>query len=366
MVRRITALLAALALCLGLCACRRYLPENSGKPQEAPPVTPAEPAAGETETEPLTLDALNVEFAVGARDVNELLTLQKRFPDALINALGAQRVDVGKVDVTFSPSGEATQAAMKSGAVQLAFLPAEDYFAYPFGTVIAAEKAAVPELTTGLILSADGGERLVSALRKALPDLKRVLSSYTSETALGTYVFDEEALTQLERLHETGDAQLCAANASVGGKTLTLRGVGHRLNDYLWGIRAIEVYDGETLVQTVSLSDASDDPDGGLDEYSSCPEPEQLFRAVDVNFDGYDDIEVFGWLTNNTIPYFYWLWNSDEKRYEYAFRLQGTTIDPADKTLSAEYRESAELFWRDVYEWRDGVLTQISHEQITE
>lgn len=362
MTKRFIALAAALALCLALCACHRYLPENTGggSAESAPPAV--EPAA-ETEPEPLTLEALDVEFAVGERDVGALLELQKRFPDALINALGAQRVDVGSVEVTFGTSGQATQAAMKSGAVQLAFLPAEDYFAYPFGTVVASEQSAIPDLGAGLILSADGSERFVSALREALPDLRRVLSSYTSEEAGGTYAFDEAAVAQLERLHETGDAQLCAVDADEGGKKLSLRGIGHRLNDYLWGIRAIEVFDGDTLVQTVELSEASDDPYGAPDEYTSCPEPGLLLRAVDVNFDGYDDLEVFGWLTNNTTPCYYWLWNSDTRRFEYGFRMQGMTVDAEAKRLTAEYRERAELAWHDEYEWRDGELVQLVHEQ---
>ncbi len=38
-------------------------------------------------------------------------------------------------------------------------------------------------------------------------------------------------------------------------------------------------------------------------------------------------------------------------------------MDPESKTLRAEYRESAAAYWVDVYEWQNGELVRISHEQ---
>lgn len=357
--KRFLTLLAAFCLCLPLAACHRYLPENNGepKPEPDPVVDPGVPA-----DEPMHIDALNVEFAVGGRDVSGLLALQQAFPDELRDALGRQLVEVDEVNVTFGTSGEATLTAMQNGAVQLAFLPAEDYYPYGGGTIVAAELALVPDLALGLLVS-DGKDGFFdNALRDALSNLEAVLAPYTGPEAGGVYVYDTALLEQMQRLYETGDAVLLTKSAAVGGKELTLRGVGHRLNDYLWGIRAIEVYDGETLLQTIEMTEAADDPDGGLEEYTECPEPQLLLRAVDANFDGYDDIEVFGWMPNNTVPYFYWLWDAGAKQYAYRFRLQGPTIDPETETLSAEYRESAAASWKDVYQWRDGELVLLSHE----
>lgn len=367
--RRFGALLCCLVLCCALVGCRHsYLPENPAGPAPAPETPAPEP---EAPPEPLHFDTLNVEFSVGGRDVNELLALQAAFPDALTRALDRQSVVADAVAVTFGTSGEATELALQKGTVQLAFLPAEDHYPYRSGAIAAVERGSIPELSLGLVVTAvtddDAADsRFANAVREALPKLQAVLASYTGEEAGGVYSFDAELLEQLDRLYRTGDAVLHSESVTAAGKTLVLNGVGRRLNEYLWGISAIEVCDGEELLQTVEMAEAANDPDGGLDERTSCPEPALLFRAVDVNFDGYEDIEVFGWTTNNTIPYFYWLWDPDAKQFVYSFRLQGTTVDPESKTLRAEYRENASLCWRDVYEWQNGELVRISHEQVTE
>ena len=364
--KRLIALLLSLLLCLSLAACRRYLPENPGsKPEPEPaPVTEPEPVADE----PVQLKELNVEFAVDGRDALELLSLQGSLPDALRKALSRRNVEVETIDVTFGTSSEATVNALNSGAVQLAFLSAEDCLSRGAGTILATELSDVPELSLGVaVLSRKLDNTAVTeALRDALPELASVLSHYTGEAAQGVYSADETRLAQLTRLYETGNAVLCEADASVGSRTLTLRGVGHRLNSYLWGVSSIEVWEGDTLLQTIAISEASDDPNGGPGEYTECPEPELLLRAVDVSFDGCDDIEVFGWLPNNTIPYFYWVWNVDAQRYEYSFRLQGPTIDAKTRLLSADYRESAALSWHDIYEWQNGELVLVSHEATSE
>lgn len=367
--RRFWALLLCGCLCLALAGCRstKYLPENSGEPQAEPAPLPAVPET----VEPIRLDTLDVEFSVGGRDVNELLKLQAAFPEAMKRALAKQHVEVGSVAVTFGTSGEATELALQNGTVQLAFLPAEDYYPYRSGMIVAVERGDVPELSLGLVVArvtddAAADDRFAAAVRGALPALAETLSAYTGERAAGGYEFDASLLEQLSRLYRTGDAVLLSTDADVAGKALTLRGVGHRLNEYLWGLSAIEVWDGEKQLQTIGMSEAADDPDGGIDGSTSCPEPALLFRAVDVNFDGYADIEVFGWTTNNTIPYFYWLWEPDAQRYVYTFRLQGPTIDAETKTLRASYRESAEISWEDVYEWQDGKPVRVSHTQVAE
>ena len=59
-------------------------------------------------------------------------------------------------------------------------------------------------------------------------------------------------------------------------------------------------------------------------------------------------------------------WDAGTQRYAYAFRLQGPVIDEDSKTIAAEYRESAALSWRDVYEWQNDELTLVSHEALSE
>lgn len=372
--KRSLTLLFALALCLTLTACHRYLPETTDKePNTAEEqVETAAPAAPENDAEPeepLQLDVLNVEFVAGERDVDELILLKQSLPRALINALDKRNVKVGELNVTFGTSDEATAEALRSGAVDLAFLSLEADLDNGF-QLEAVERRDMPELSLSVIAQAGRlSAPLTEALLDALPALKDALAHYTGAAQGGVFVpCTQEMLDNFVRLSDTGEAVLHTESAQPDGRDLALRGVGKRVNDYACGIRAIEVWDNDAgaLLQTIEMTEAANDPDGGLDEYTSCPEAKLLFRTVDANFDGHDDIEVFGWTTNNTIPYFYWLWSAETQRYEYRFRLQGPSIDPISRTLTAEYRESAAAYYKDVYEWRDGELTLLSHEQVTE
>lgn len=199
--------LAAL-LCLVLAACRGAAEPAPQPEQPAPaaPEAPPEPVA------PLRLDELNVEFVVdGARltdeGVNALLAMQKELPAALTAALAAQSVEVGGVNVTFGPSGEATETALRNGAVQLAFLPAEDYYPYRSGMIVAVEQGETPALTLSLIVAAvsddaAADERFARSLREALPELADVLAPYTAAAAQGRYDYDSERIEQLAKLYE--------------------------------------------------------------------------------------------------------------------------------------------------------------------
>jgi len=51
--------------------------------------------------------------------------------------------------------------------------------------------------------------------------------------------------------------------------------------------------------------------------YTEAWDRESTFYTQDISFDGYDDIIVMGWLPNNTIPYYYYLWNNELEQYEY-------------------------------------------------
>lgn len=196
--RRVLALLVCATLCLALCAC-------AGMAPSAQPAEPDKPAA--RPAEPLVFDTLGVEFSVDGRDVDMLLALQAEFPQALIDALHAQSVEVGGVSVTFGTSGEATESALQSGAIQIAFLSAEDYFAFHSGMVVATEARETPELSQGLIVcavssDASADERFAEALRAALPDLTEVLAPYTAESAAGVYRYDTSELETLGREYD--------------------------------------------------------------------------------------------------------------------------------------------------------------------
>ena len=130
-----------------------------------------------------------------------LLALRGAFPRALIDALSAQGIETGAVNVTFGASDEATAEAVRGGAVDIGFLAAEAYFAYaPERSAIAVEQGE-PDLSLGLIVTAaDAG--FIDALRLALPDLAETLAAYTGEPAGGVYTYDEALFAQLQALYE--------------------------------------------------------------------------------------------------------------------------------------------------------------------
>lgn len=193
--KRLFAAALTLALCLVLTACAKgATPSDSDIPN-----TPD--ASGVVTQEPLTLDALNVEFAVGGRDPDALLALRAAFSQALIDALAAQNIDVGGVNVTFGASDEATAEAVRSGAVDIGFLAAEAYFAYAPEQAVLAIEQGEPDLSLGLIVTA-ADARFADGLRLALPDLAETLTAYTGEAAGGAYTYDENLLAQLLALYE--------------------------------------------------------------------------------------------------------------------------------------------------------------------
>lgn len=362
--KRFYAILAAL-LCLCLAGCHRYLPENTGEPapQPAPQTAPAVDPAAE---EPLKLETLNVEFVAEGRDVNELFTLPQTFPDALTSALKKRGVELGKVAVTFGTSDEATAEALQGGAVDLAFLSLKTDLDHGF-TLEAIERYDAPDLALSAI--AQRGQlpaKFTEALADALPELADALAHYTGAEQGGAFVpVTDEMRDSFVRLYDTGEAVLHTETARFDGREFILDGVGCAF-DYGCGIRAIEVRDEDgALLYTIEL-----EAEAGGDlpmEYTQCWEAENAFRLVDVNFDGYDDIEVFGWAPSNTIPYLYWLWDDGAQRFTYSFCMQVTGIDPETKTITVEYKDGpgGARYCVETYEWRDGELALVSRE-ITE
>ena len=191
----------ALAACLMLTACQKAA-DPAPQPAEDEPATPSV-----EESQPLALERLNVEFVVDGRDPDELMALRADFPEALRAALEKRNVTVGEIAVTFGTSGEATEAALQNGEVQLAFLSAEDYYPYRSGQIVAVEQGSEPALTLGLIVSAvsddaEADDRFADSLRDALPELTDALAPY----AAAPYGYDSAQLEQLASLYELESA----------------------------------------------------------------------------------------------------------------------------------------------------------------
>jgi len=149
---------------------------------------------------------------------------------------------------------------------------------------------------------------------------------------------------------ESEDHVLLTLKAPLAdGRTLTLEAVGKTLDEYTCGVREVRVYDGNVLIQTVPALEAIEVfwgdgdllPGEEVSSYTSCWSPEETMEALDLNFDGDTGFGLFGWAPNNTIPYYYWIWDADAGRYEYACTLQGAEVHPEAKQLTAEYKSGS-------------------------
>ena len=166
MKKYLTALLA-LVLALGLAACAQQggTTEDDG---ETIPKTP------------IHLDVLCVEFAKGERNADDLLALKEALPPLLIAALGEKNVEVGRVDITFGASAEATARSLAEGGIDVAFLPLLSLFsreegAYRLALVQAADGESAIEDREAVAITqknkAVASDGFLAALRGAVEAL---------------------------------------------------------------------------------------------------------------------------------------------------------------------------------------------------
>lgn len=144
---------------------------------------------------------------------------------------------------------------------------------------------------------------------------------------------------------ETEDHLLLTLEAPLAdGRTLTLEAFGRQTDDYSCGVREVRVYDGVDLLQTVPAREAIELEwefgDGVLAgdfyDYTECWSPEMTMEVLDLNLDGNADFGLFGWIPNNTIPYYYWQW--DGEGYQFACTLQDAEVHPETGEVSTEYK----------------------------
>lgn len=150
---------------------------------------------------------------------------------------------------------------------------------------------------------------------------------------------------------EDGDIVLKTLEAPLpGGRVLTLSVMGKQEESFC-GVREIVVSEGAGLCQSILTEEAilADGVDGIDVGYSQCWSAEDSAALKDVNFDGFLDIEVPGWCPNNSIPCYYWCWNPDTERFEYAFTLWEAEPDPERQKLFAWYKVENGLYYTDYY-----------------
>ena len=119
------------------------------------------------------------------------------------------------------------------------------------------------------------------------------------------------------------------------GRILTLIAHGERQDEACFGISSIDVMDGETLVQTVSLHggiEAGNAYEGWEDPLAaSTTQSFELTSGLDLrdyNFDGFPDLAITEFWGVANERRLLWLWDDTAGEYTFALPLVGTDIRP--------------------------------------
>lgn len=127
------------------------------------------------------------------------------------------------------------------------------------------------------------------------------------------------------------------------GRQLTLRLRCEAEYRYGWyyGVRSIDVLEGETLRQTLSIR-ADSDIDWVKEKTDHWNEDCGL-TVEDLNFDGIDDLRLAAYTGVVNTNYLCWLWEPENQRFEYAFSLHGydVRIDPEKQQIITEDRDAS-------------------------
>lgn len=131
-----------------------------------------------------------------------------------------------------------------------------------------------------------------------------------------------------------GDAYELYREVTVSnGRVLTLIAHGERQDEACFGISSIDVMDGDTLVQTVSLHDgivagnAYDDFEDPL--AADATRTFDLTSGLDTqdyNFDGFPDLAITEFWGTANERRLLWLWDDTAGTYAFALPLVGTEI----------------------------------------
>lgn len=79
-------------------------------------------------------------------------------------------------------------------------------------------------------------------------------------------------------------------------------------------------------VQSIDLTEATEQEWGSAQEIWAY-EANGNIIVEDLNFDGYEDFALQGWMANRNIPYYCWLWNPVTKQYEYSCVIANVEVD---------------------------------------
>lgn len=184
-----------------------------------------------------------------------------------------------------------------------------------------------------------------------------------------------------------------------GDRTLTLRlhcrAEASGYGTWSCGINAIEVLEGDRLLQTLSVLEAMEaarlqsweqeaaegvtyfqellaqgEKPEPLDKegWTHCYEDLYLPDIGDLNFDGFDDIRLMEGLGTVNGSYLHWLWDPQAGQFYFAFSLCGYDfqIDEESRQLVTESRNGWGIYDTDYYQYdEDGVLHHVKNVETT-
>ena len=137
------------------------------------------------------------------------------------------------------------------------------------------------------------------------------------------------------------------------------------------GISAIDVLDGSTLLQTLSIGDAFDQlyHEIGFEDWVGQYHTTQSWTEDgdltddDLNFDGYRDIRLMSGYGVVNLSYLCWLWDPDAEQFTYAFELVGydVHIDADAQQIITETRDGWGQYYTHYYRYdgETGTLQQL-------
>ncbi len=152
------------------------------------------------------------------------------------------------------------------------------------------------------------------------------------------------------------------------GRVLTLIAHGERQDEACFGISSIDVKNGDTLVQTLSLHDgivagnAYDDFEDPL--AADATRTFDLTSGLDTqdyNFDGFPDLAITEFWGTANERRLLWLWDDSAGEYTFALPLVGTDIrlDESARTVVASANNGAEYITTTYAPVLDGQLQKV-------
>lgn len=159
-----------------------------------------------------------------------------------------------------------------------------------------------------------------------------------------------------------------------GGRPLTLRlrcEAEYWANSWHYGVRAMDLLEGETCLQTMTvlLADAAacgqlgDDPEDAY-RRTDCWNKEGDLLLEDLNFDGIPDLRLLKTTGVVNSVYLCWLWDPDFQKFRFAFSLWGydVEVDPEQKRIITTARD-AQTHITNYYEYdENGTLRLVDTE----